>query len=341
LLYKGRYSNQSIHHYNECKNKGDFIGMKKSSERQKYEKVIERVAEEDSLLRMWPLTGGLSAEMTVLEVVDPAGRMRRMIVRQPSPAVLQQNPDAAKNEFNLLQALQPMGLATPVPIDLDQASDPPYLVLEYIEGKPDFAPFNKPRYIYQLAAQLVKIHSIQRTKIELPFLAEIDSEIKDRIGVRPVQTNQAMEEGRIRDTLEAAWPFAGRNADVLLHGDYWPGNILWRGDELIAVIDWEDACWGDPLYDLAIARLDLLWIYGLDVMTAFTEYYQSSMPLDYSSLPYWDLYAALRFIRLAGSTLREWAEFFHPYGRRDITTKTIQTYYQFFIHQATERLPDG
>ena len=44
-----------------------------------------------------------------------------------------------------------------------------------------------------------------------------------------------------------------------------------------------------------------------DAMTAFTEHYQSAMAIDYTNLPYWDLCAALRLIRLGGPHLAEWA----------------------------------
>jgi aminoglycoside phosphotransferase (APT) family kinase protein len=240
----------------------------------------------------------------------------------------------------LLNAIRETGVPTPIPVEFDQTGPTPYLVLEFIEGKSDFTPHDKPNFSYQFASQLLKIHKIDRSHQDLAFLTEQSKEIMDRIGVRPLQINHPFEEGRIREVLETALPFPQRNADVLLHGDYWPGNVLWRADQLIAVIDWEDACWGDPLYDLAIARLDLLWIFGLEAMTSFTDYYQSGMPVDYTDLPYWDLYAALRFIRLVGSHLDEWAAYFHPYGRRDITVRTIRTYYDFFIHQAFERLPD-
>jgi aminoglycoside phosphotransferase (APT) family kinase protein len=313
--------------------------MKKPGEKQKYEKLVQRIAPGSRLLRTWPLTGGISAEMTVLELEDPEGRISRRIVRQPSSTVLQNNPDAALNEYKLLKALRRSGLATPMPVEFDQTGPTPYLVLEFIEGKSDFAPQDRPNFAYQLSTQLLKIHNIHRSNHDLAFLPEKSKAVMNRIGIRPYQMDHAFEEGRIREVLETAWPFPHRNADVLLHGDYWPGNVLWRADQLIAVIDWEDACWGDPLYDLAIARLDLLWIFGLEAMTSFTDYYQSGMPIDYTDLPYWDLYAALRFIRLAGSHLDEWAAYFHPYGRRDITASTIRTYYDFFIHQAFERLP--
>ena len=62
---------------------------------------------------------------------------------------------------------------------------------------------------------------------------------------------------------------------MLLHGDFWPGNILWRYGQLVAVIDWEDAALGDPLADVANSRLEILWAFGIDAMQSFTHYYQS------------------------------------------------------------------
>jgi aminoglycoside phosphotransferase (APT) family kinase protein len=121
---------------------------------------------------------------------------------------------------------------------------------------------------------------------------------------------------------------------VLLHGDFWPGNVLWREDKLVAVIDWEDAKLGDPLTDLAISRLDIACIYGIDAVRSFTEHYRSVMAIDFTDLPYWDLCAALRFIRLAGPNLAEWAAFYLPYGRHDITERTIREQYRSFVEQA-------
>ncbi|MSP13031.1 MAG: aminoglycoside phosphotransferase family protein [Chloroflexi bacterium] len=148
----------------------------------------------------------------------------------------------------------------------------------------------------------------------------------------------SLDEERIRDTLVSAWQLPQRNASVLLHGDFWPGNILWQGDKLVAVIDWEDASLEDPLTDLAISRLDILWIFGIDAMNSFTYHYKSMMAIGYTNLPYWDLCAALRLVRLAGANLAAWAAFFPPFGRHDITEQTIREHYRFFISQAFEEL---
>ncbi|HEX6386312.1 MAG TPA: phosphotransferase, partial [Anaerolineae bacterium] len=123
-----------------------------------------------------------------------------------------------------------------------------------------------------------------------------------------------------------------------LHGDFWPGNTLWQDGRLVAVIDWEDAKLGDPLVDLAISRLDIVWIFGIKAMNSFTDYYQSMMAIDYSNLPYWDLCAALRLVRLAGSNLAVWAAYFSPFGRHDITEQTMMESYRFFVGQALEKV---
>ena len=47
---------------------------------------------------------------------------------------------------------------------------------------------------------------------------------------------------------------------------------------------------------------------------------------------------ALRLVRLAGANLAEWAAFFIPYGRHDISEKTIRDHYHRFVTQAFEKI---
>jgi aminoglycoside phosphotransferase (APT) family kinase protein len=46
-----------------------------------------------------------------------------------------------------------------------------------------------------------------------------------------------------------------RGDPVWIHGDLHPGNLIARGRELIAIIDFGDVTAGDPAYDLAVAWL--------------------------------------------------------------------------------------
>lgn len=40
------------------------------------------------------------------------------------------------------------------------------------------------------------------------------------------------------------------------HTDYWSGNVLWQGDRISAVVDWEETGYGDPAADVAYARME-------------------------------------------------------------------------------------
>jgi Ser/Thr protein kinase RdoA (MazF antagonist) len=144
---------------------------------------------------------------------------------------------------------------------------------------------------------------------------------------RPISLDESLAEGQLRDVLVATWPFPQQNHSVLLHGDYWPGNVLWREGQLVAVVDWEDAAVGDPLADLANSRLELLWAFGVTAMEAFTAHYHALRPIDLTYLPYWDLWAALR----PAGKLSKW-------GVDPDTEKGMREGHRIFINQAFEQL---
>lgn len=70
---------------------------------------------------------------------------------------------------------------------------------------------------------------------------------------------------------------------VLLHGDFWPGNVMWRGKTIAAILDWEDAAVGDALSDLACARVELACAAGVDAAEMFTAAYGAVRPIDEES----------------------------------------------------------
>jgi aminoglycoside phosphotransferase (APT) family kinase protein len=306
-------------------------------EDQAFERMVQKIAPQSRLLRTWSLKGGISAEMTAFELQRPDGEMQRMIVRRPGEGALTHNPQAATDEYKLLQITQSLGLATQTPYHLDLSGEifpTPYLVIEYIEGEPEFAPSQRTDFLLQSATHLAGIHRVEGSHPALSFLPQQTSGLTEA----SIDTDPSFDTARLREVLTPLWPPPERNASVLLHGDYWPGNLLWREGNLVAVIDWEDAKRGDPLIDLAISRLDMLCLFGSDSMNAFTHHYRSQMAIDYSSLPHWDLYAALRLARMAGPDLAEWVAFFPPFGRRDITEQTMRDHYQYFVSQALENL---
>jgi aminoglycoside phosphotransferase (APT) family kinase protein len=138
----------------------------------------------------------------------------------------------------------------------------------------------------------------------------------------------------IRDVLSRSWARRTANAPALLHGDYWPGNVLWNDGRLVGVVDWEESRIGDPLVDLAIARLEMLWTFGLEAMHAFTQQYATLSGFDLDELPYWDLDAALRPV----FNLGEWAAGWPELGRPDVTAATMRAAHRTFVDMAFEAL---
>jgi aminoglycoside phosphotransferase (APT) family kinase protein len=202
--------------------------------------------------------------VTAIELRTADGRTERLVVRRHGAKDIARDPELAAHEHRVLQVVRKAGVPAPEPRYLDaigQILGVPCLVLAYVEGERDAAPPDE-QLVDELASALGHIHSVDVS--DLGFL-------------------------RRRD-LAAASP----NAPVLLHGDFWPGNALWKDGRLVAIVDWEDAAVGDPLADVANARLELLWARGVDAMDAFTQRYAATTGVDLEHLPHWDLWADRR-----------------------------------------------
>lgn len=307
--------------------------MTLSKEDQKFEQVAQKINPQSKLIRVWKLEGGVSAQVMAFEYERLDDQMQKRILRRHEAMNLKHNPSVLANEFKLLQLLYSTELTTPVPYYFDQSNEifsTPYIVIEYIEGRSEFILSRVQDLLLQMAVHLFKIHTIDDSKLDLSFLPRQEKFYTEMLRERAAHVDESMNEGAIRDVLEAVWPFPRINKFVLLHGDFWPGNILWRDGQLAAIIDWEDAQIGDPLADVASSRLEVLWAFGIDAMQRFTQQYQVMANIDFSYLPYWDLCAALRPI----ARIATW-------GLDENIEKTMREKHRWFVDQAFEKLHSG
>lgn len=243
------------------------------------------------LLRAWPLTGGVSARVTALEVQWSGGQTGRLVVRQYGERDVAANPRVAGDEFRLLHLLKAAGLPVPAPRHVEGVGDllpTPALVTDFVDGATEFDPTDVPGFVRQLAGFLAQLHGLPGAADTFSFLRPLAA-----TGPRPAVLDETLSESRIRAALDALGT-PPPTASAVLHGDFWPGNVLWRSGRLAAVIDWEDAARGDALADVGNARLELLFFLGAEAMRGFTRHYQGLTGVDLASLPYWDLRAALR-----------------------------------------------
>ncbi len=249
------------------------------------------------LAGLTPLRGGVSALITVIDIVNLDGTPERLVVRQHGERARAGHDDVALREFRLLQLLAEVGYPAPAPVFVDPNREffsAPIVVVGYIDGTPDLTLGLFPDSVQQMADALARLHAIDLAEHRPDFLPAVRDTLQRVLFDRPADREMSPGERRIRKAMIRAWPTLPERPSVILHGDFWPGNLLWHDGRLAGVIDWEDAALGDPLFDLAAVRLELYWARDIEAMDALTERYLSltgmAAPAD---LPFWDLSAAL------------------------------------------------
>lgn len=245
------------------------------------------------------LTGGVSADVHALELEGRDGQRRTIVVRrhgaaEPKPRYVQ----AMTMEYELLQALHGMSLPVPEPLFLDttnQLFPGPYQVIEFVEGSTDVAPDELDDRLDVMAATLARLHRLPTDN--LPALPLRIDPLPEALDFLP----EAPEWHTLREHLSRQTDTEYRDRPVLLHGDFWTGNLLWRQGRLVAILDWEDAALGDPASDVAGSRLELLWKFGPAAMERFTRSYAREHPLDPGRLPLWEVYVGAAAARYMGA----------------------------------------
>jgi aminoglycoside phosphotransferase (APT) family kinase protein len=121
----------------------------------------------------------------------------------------------------------------------------------------------------------------------------------------------------------------------LVHGDIWHGNLMWSGDRVTGIIDWETAGTGDAGVDLGALRLDAAIMFGAaaaeTVLTGWLAGREAPLP---AALARWDVVAA-------SNTPTDMALFvpvIHGQGRSDLDAATLNARRDAFLDDALRRL---
>jgi len=130
------------------------------------------------------------------------------------------------------------------------------------------------------------------------WLLRIEAGLRARASVDDSEVLEFIEELRLGVGSAQTLPPA---AEGLVHADWFPDNLLWIGDRISAVLDFEMACRAPLVLDLAIAIH--AGCYGqrshdLPRVRAFVEGYLSERTpsrAELEAFPAWARFAALRF----------------------------------------------
>lgn len=237
-----------------------------------------------------PLIGGVSADVFRLDVAFADGSANRIVLRAHREG---HSGHPAKLEHQLLKSLYENGLPVPRPLYVDDSGKTfpqPFLVIEFIDGNSEIPPNEQTHYVDQMAAQLAAIHHASTADLpKLPLRLDPLPEVFDYL---PEGSPWSELHSHLQTLTGTNYP----SPPKLLHGDFWPENLLWQNGRISAVLDWEDAAVGDPLSDVAACRVELRYLLGEAVMNEFTQAYIQHLPagttLNTNRLFLWQIYVA-------------------------------------------------
>jgi aminoglycoside phosphotransferase (APT) family kinase protein len=288
------------------------------------------------------LRGGISSGMHAVDLVGPDGQHSWVVVRRYGQWRLEHHPRVAEQEWATLTALARVGAPTPRPIWLDTSGTVfgcPTIVISRLPGRGLLAPRDLPAWIRQLAEALAQIHAAPLTDAELAILEDQRAELDRRLASEDTPTSLADKPlgPETWSALQRCWPQIAPSASPgLVHGDFWPGNTLWRHGRLSGVIDWEQVLWGDQAQDVGCCRLDLTLLFGPEAADLFLQTYQAAAGRTVTHLYFWELLNGA----WALEGVEHWIEGYHDLGRTDVAAAVARTRLERFVTNALARADD-
>tara|TARA_Y100000813_G_C24136388_1_gene340145 strand:+ start:57 stop:908 length:852 start_codon:yes stop_codon:yes gene_type:complete len=230
------------------------------------------------------LEGGVSSEVFLIAVESKKGEEKIVLRTEGGPPA----ENSIKTEYLLLEKLHQTKVPCAKPIHLDNSKeilDKDFMLMTYLEGTIEIPKIKNFGFLNKMVGILKNIHNVD-TKI-LPTLPCRFDPTYDLFEFLP--------NARINKELKAilkGYDTSYSGKPVLLHGDFWPGNILWTKDEISGVLDWEYAAIGDPVSDLAVASLELKYDYGKRGVDRFLDLYSKNFSIDQSRFSLWLIYVS-------------------------------------------------
>jgi len=302
------------------------------------QRLLEDLYPGGTLRRIRRLGGGLSNGVFSVSYRDVRGLPGRFIVRLTTDHRIGAAANA-RSEYRTIALLHEAGVPAPRLFLLDETGERlglPGMVMEHA-GRPLLAPRNREAWLTQLVAAILRLHAMTPDRYDLAHLpvegsAEIRQEVAKELreGLRNDPLAQAMQAALRRNIDRLVW--AG---PCLVHGDYWPGNTVWRRGRLTAVVDWTSARVGDPRDDLAQCRFDLATIHGLEAAERFLEHYQAFAPAPVQEVWFFDLFRGIDAL----NSFRSWLPGYRDIGLREITEEMMETRLRAFLSSAVDAAP--
>ncbi|MCP4966102.1 MAG: phosphotransferase [bacterium] len=186
------------------------------------------------------------------------------------------------------------------------------IVTEFVDGTAVLHPADPIRWAEQLANTLAAIHSVS---IDSSLAEVLDTAPPSPVDLDPSPDFAAHADGEALLATRAALSPDAITTPTFVHGDYWPGNLLWGSATVVAVLDWEGAHLGDPVSDVAYCAAELHYLGMDDAADHFVATYRDITGDPLVSFPYWMVTALCRALPDLQCYLDGWEALGHEEGR--------------------------
>ena len=238
-----------------------------------------------------PLRGGTSSAMHLLTVARTGGGAERVVLRRyvrNGPDA--DEPDIAENEQRALRFTAELHLPTPELIACDPTgarAGVPSLLMSRLAGRVDWVPSDVERWLRRLVEILLPVHAapVPPAGFIRPF-----APYAQRRYDPPAWSHRPRVWRRAVDIFHGP---SLDDAQVFIHRDFHPGNVLWTRRTVSGVVDWQDASIGPPSVDVGHCRWNLLR-YGQEVADRFTTLWERETGVVYH--PWADVVAIVGFL---------------------------------------------
>jgi aminoglycoside phosphotransferase (APT) family kinase protein len=238
--------------------------------------------------------------------VDTEGPELSVVVRQFPPG-----DPAAAQEQKALHALDGLDGLAPLALGGDpdgRRSGSPTSLISWLDGQADITPADPGRWARQLGHALATVHAAPGDRIAaLPSVFDSGG-------------SQEILAGPLAARVRSGWERVTAATEVLTHGDFWSGNVVWRDGDLTGIVDWPGAARGPRGYDVGWCRLDLVLLFDERLADVFLAAYEDAVGRPLGDPALWDGWSVAR----SHDAVETWAPNYAPLGRADLTAMELR-----------------
>jgi len=271
-----------------------------------------------SIKDLVPVSDGFVKDTYSFTVKASTGRCRRLVLRRDLP--FGAAGSNAVDEFALIQRLYEFGFPVAEPVYCESDARPlgqPFMLLAFVEGQTGTEAWEEDRearyeICFALARILGRLHNLPPERIA-PMHAPLGETPQAHLRAYIGKWHDLWLRRRLHasPTLTAAfhWLFNNIPSQIdrlaLIHGDVSFDNILVRGGNIQALLDWDLAHLGDPIEELDHCRQ---FVEPLASWPMFLEEYRAAGGAEYHDQNA-RFHAVWRSVRRAVTCSLAWHEF--------------------------------